>query len=248
MPRAATRMSLGVPHLDLRLGTAPDALKDLPTPDAVFVGGGASRDGVLDAVWQALAAGRPAGGQFRDAGNRGDPDRVAGAPWRHLAAVIGRARRRGWRPHRLARRDAGGAMERHQMKPTGDRIGLSRSGQRAIDRRGAGRALPRRPRCLMPRPCSRSRQTKPRIRACSPRFKPCAFRSRPSPAEAMRRGGRARHHAFGTRLKASAASAASAKPPRSPLPARARGSSSAALCRRIAPPPPPPHELKELAP
>src|SRR5260370_3160239 len=49
--------SLGVPHLDLRLGTAPDALKGLPTPDAVFVGGGVSREGVLDAVWQALPPG-----------------------------------------------------------------------------------------------------------------------------------------------------------------------------------------------
>jgi precorrin-6Y C5,15-methyltransferase (decarboxylating) len=49
--------ALGVPHLDLRLGTAPDALKHLPPPDAVFVGGGASRDGVLDAVWQALPPG-----------------------------------------------------------------------------------------------------------------------------------------------------------------------------------------------
>jgi precorrin-6B C5,15-methyltransferase / cobalt-precorrin-6B C5,C15-methyltransferase len=49
--------SLGVPHFDLRLGTAPDALKDLPTPDMVFVGGGASHDGVLDTVWQALPPG-----------------------------------------------------------------------------------------------------------------------------------------------------------------------------------------------
>ena len=49
--------SLGVPHLDLRLGTAPGALKDLPTPDAIFVGGGASREGVLDAAWQALPPG-----------------------------------------------------------------------------------------------------------------------------------------------------------------------------------------------
>jgi precorrin-6Y C5,15-methyltransferase (decarboxylating) len=32
-------------------------LGDLPTPDAVFVGGGASRAGVLDAVWQALRPG-----------------------------------------------------------------------------------------------------------------------------------------------------------------------------------------------
>jgi precorrin-6Y C5,15-methyltransferase (decarboxylating) len=49
--------SLSVPYFDLRLGIAPDALKDLPTPDVVFVGGGASRDGVLDAVWQALPPG-----------------------------------------------------------------------------------------------------------------------------------------------------------------------------------------------
>jgi precorrin-6Y C5,15-methyltransferase (decarboxylating) len=53
----ANARSLGVPHYDLRLGTAPDALKGLPTPDAVFVGGGASREGVLDAVWQALPKG-----------------------------------------------------------------------------------------------------------------------------------------------------------------------------------------------
>jgi precorrin-6Y C5,15-methyltransferase (decarboxylating) len=53
----ANAQSLGVPHFDLRLGTAPDALKNLPTPDAVFVGGGASRDGVLDAIWKALPPG-----------------------------------------------------------------------------------------------------------------------------------------------------------------------------------------------
>jgi precorrin-6Y C5,15-methyltransferase (decarboxylating) len=49
--------ALGVPHYDLRLGTAPEALQGLPTPDAVFIGGGAGRDGVLDAVWQALPKG-----------------------------------------------------------------------------------------------------------------------------------------------------------------------------------------------
>ncbi|MDF3814485.1 MULTISPECIES: bifunctional cobalt-precorrin-7 (C(5))-methyltransferase/cobalt-precorrin-6B (C(15))-methyltransferase [Rhodopseudomonas] len=53
----ANALALGVPHLDLRLGSAPQALKDLPIPDAIFVGGGASRDGVLDAVWQALPTG-----------------------------------------------------------------------------------------------------------------------------------------------------------------------------------------------
>jgi precorrin-6Y C5,15-methyltransferase (decarboxylating) len=29
----------------------------LPAPDAIFVGGGASREGVLDAAWRALPAG-----------------------------------------------------------------------------------------------------------------------------------------------------------------------------------------------
>jgi precorrin-6B C5,15-methyltransferase / cobalt-precorrin-6B C5,C15-methyltransferase len=53
----ANAHSLGVPHLDLRLGAAPDALKGLPAPDAIFVGGGASREGVLEAVWQALPPG-----------------------------------------------------------------------------------------------------------------------------------------------------------------------------------------------
>lgn len=53
----ANALSLGVPHFDLRLGTAPGALKDLPTPDAIFVGGGASRESVLDAAWQALPPG-----------------------------------------------------------------------------------------------------------------------------------------------------------------------------------------------
>ena len=53
----ANAACLGVPHFDLRLGAAPEALNDLPTPDAVFVGGGASRDGVLDAVWRALPTG-----------------------------------------------------------------------------------------------------------------------------------------------------------------------------------------------
>ncbi len=53
----ANAQALGVPHYDLRLGTAPEALQGLPTPDAVFVGGGASREGVLDTVWQALPPG-----------------------------------------------------------------------------------------------------------------------------------------------------------------------------------------------
>jgi precorrin-6Y C5,15-methyltransferase (decarboxylating) len=53
----ANARSLGVPHFDLRLGAAPAALEGLPAPDAIFVGGGASREGVLDTVWRALPVG-----------------------------------------------------------------------------------------------------------------------------------------------------------------------------------------------
>ncbi|MGZ4457596.1 MAG: precorrin-6y C5,15-methyltransferase (decarboxylating) subunit CbiE [Nocardioidaceae bacterium] len=48
---------LGVPALDVRQGHAPAALAGLPTPDAVFVGGGASSPGVLEQCWAALAPG-----------------------------------------------------------------------------------------------------------------------------------------------------------------------------------------------
>jgi precorrin-6Y C5,15-methyltransferase (decarboxylating) len=48
--------SLGVPDLQIVEGAAPDILRGLPRPDAVFVGGGATNDGVLDAAWAALAA------------------------------------------------------------------------------------------------------------------------------------------------------------------------------------------------
>jgi precorrin-6Y C5,15-methyltransferase (decarboxylating) len=50
--------SLGVPSLRVVEGRAPEALAGLPTPDAVFIGGGLTGDGVLDAC---LAALRPGG-------------------------------------------------------------------------------------------------------------------------------------------------------------------------------------------
>ncbi|MGY2066107.1 precorrin-6y C5,15-methyltransferase (decarboxylating) subunit CbiE [Blastococcus sp. SYSU DS0619] len=53
--RNATR--LGVPDLAVVEGRAPEALAGLPAPDAVFVGGGATVPGVLDACWAALPAG-----------------------------------------------------------------------------------------------------------------------------------------------------------------------------------------------
>ncbi|MGY2002488.1 precorrin-6y C5,15-methyltransferase (decarboxylating) subunit CbiE [Blastococcus sp. SYSU DS1024] len=48
---------LGVPDLRVVQGSAPDALAGLPAPDAVFVGGGATAPGVLDACWAALPPG-----------------------------------------------------------------------------------------------------------------------------------------------------------------------------------------------
>ncbi|HSA79352.1 MAG TPA: precorrin-6y C5,15-methyltransferase (decarboxylating) subunit CbiE [Geminicoccaceae bacterium] len=49
--------ALGTPELEIRQGTAPACLAGLAAPDAVFVGGGASVPGLLDACWQALAPG-----------------------------------------------------------------------------------------------------------------------------------------------------------------------------------------------
>ncbi len=49
--------ALGVPGLRVVTGPAPDALAGLPTPDAVFVGGGATAPGLLRACWDALPDG-----------------------------------------------------------------------------------------------------------------------------------------------------------------------------------------------
>ncbi|EIM28426.1 bifunctional cobalt-precorrin-7 (C(5))-methyltransferase/cobalt-precorrin-6B (C(15))-methyltransferase [Microvirga lotononidis] len=50
-------LDLGTATLDIRIGRAPDALVDLPAPDAIFIGGGASEAGVFDAAWAALKPG-----------------------------------------------------------------------------------------------------------------------------------------------------------------------------------------------
>jgi precorrin-6Y C5,15-methyltransferase (decarboxylating) len=49
--------AFGVPQLGVVEGRAPAALSGLPRPDAVFVGGGAGGDGVLDAAIAALQPG-----------------------------------------------------------------------------------------------------------------------------------------------------------------------------------------------
>jgi precorrin-6Y C5,15-methyltransferase (decarboxylating) len=48
---------LGVPGLHVVQGRAPEALAELPAPDAVFVGGGATTPSLLDRCWAALPVG-----------------------------------------------------------------------------------------------------------------------------------------------------------------------------------------------
>jgi precorrin-6B C5,15-methyltransferase / cobalt-precorrin-6B C5,C15-methyltransferase len=49
--------ALGTPHLQLVQGKAPAALHDLPTPDAIFIGGGTTAAGLFDTCWTALRSG-----------------------------------------------------------------------------------------------------------------------------------------------------------------------------------------------
>lgn len=53
----ANAAALGVPGLELVRGKAPDALAVLPSPDAVFIGGGLTGAGVLETCWTALKPG-----------------------------------------------------------------------------------------------------------------------------------------------------------------------------------------------
>lgn len=54
---AANAAALGVPGLRVVHGRAPDALDGLPQPDTIFIGGGLTRDGVLDRCLSALRPG-----------------------------------------------------------------------------------------------------------------------------------------------------------------------------------------------
>ncbi|MGO4387916.1 precorrin-6y C5,15-methyltransferase (decarboxylating) subunit CbiE [Microvirga sp. 2YAF29] len=48
---------LGATAMEFRIGHAPKALLDLPSPDAVFIGGGGSEPSVFDAAWASLKPG-----------------------------------------------------------------------------------------------------------------------------------------------------------------------------------------------
>ena len=54
---ARNAAALGVPGLTVVAGAAPEALTGLPAPDAVFIGGGVTAAGVVQACWDALGPG-----------------------------------------------------------------------------------------------------------------------------------------------------------------------------------------------
>ena len=76
---AANADTLGVPGVRVVEGRAPDALDGLPTPDAIFIGGGITAADVLPRCWDAL----PAGGRL-----------VANAVTVESEGVLGAARAR----------------------------------------------------------------------------------------------------------------------------------------------------------
>jgi precorrin-6Y C5,15-methyltransferase (decarboxylating) len=54
---ARNATALGVPGLRIVAGSAPEALPDLPSPDAIFIGGGVTTDGVVERCWDSLNPG-----------------------------------------------------------------------------------------------------------------------------------------------------------------------------------------------
>ncbi len=51
---AENAIALGTPNLKIVEGKAPDALKDLPIPDAIFIGGGATAIDLFETCWTSL--------------------------------------------------------------------------------------------------------------------------------------------------------------------------------------------------
>lgn len=49
---------LGTPTLKIRQGAAREHFSELPIPDAIFIGGGLTSDGMFDACWDALPVGK----------------------------------------------------------------------------------------------------------------------------------------------------------------------------------------------
>ncbi|GAA6617290.1 precorrin-6y C5,15-methyltransferase (decarboxylating) subunit CbiE [Scytonema sp. NUACC26] len=54
---ADNAIALGTPNLQIVAGFAPTVLRDLPQPDAIFIGGGATAEGLFDVCWEVLRPG-----------------------------------------------------------------------------------------------------------------------------------------------------------------------------------------------
>lgn len=54
---AQNAKNLGVPHLQIMVGGAPEILADAQTPDAIFIGGGAGNEALIDFAYNALKTG-----------------------------------------------------------------------------------------------------------------------------------------------------------------------------------------------
>ena len=99
-------------------GRAPEALADLPAPDAVFVGGGATAPGCSATCLSRAATRRPAGRARRDAGDRGAAGAAYAEHGGELTRHLGRARRADRLVHRLdarPRRHPVGVREGHPV-------------------------------------------------------------------------------------------------------------------------------------
>jgi precorrin-6Y C5,15-methyltransferase (decarboxylating) len=94
---------LGIPGLRLIIGRAPEALVELPSPDAVFIGGGIGDPGLLDEIWAALRpGGRLVGNVISIEGERTVLDWHARHGGELTRIAVSRAERLGayhaWRP------------------------------------------------------------------------------------------------------------------------------------------------------
>jgi precorrin-6Y C5,15-methyltransferase (decarboxylating) len=54
---AENASTFGVPELEIVAGEAPEALTNLPQPNAIFIGGGVTAEAVLETCWNALGKG-----------------------------------------------------------------------------------------------------------------------------------------------------------------------------------------------
>jgi precorrin-6Y C5,15-methyltransferase (decarboxylating) len=81
--RNAARLS--TPELEIIEGRAPQTLRGLPTPDAVFLGGGLSNDGTFEAAWAAL---RPGGRLVANAVSLASQARLVELFGRHGGEIV----------------------------------------------------------------------------------------------------------------------------------------------------------------